>query len=628
MTTCKDDYLTKTDTMIPIESIIYVLPDRAPNSYQVVLGKATNAKYSIESAPEWLKLDTKTGQFVNGVTYLSCSAIKQDNFSNAGIYNATIILHVEGVGLCFIQVGYINEGFPTIESNTKNIDFSSTDKSIITLTNHSEGILIWEVVEYPEWVNLSVHTGYTLSNSTSITEATFSPVLPDMNSSKGTIVIANNSLNSQEYEIEVNYTSGSPVFICHTNTIDFGRSIIQENVSFHNGSYDLLNWVVEECPEWINISKNNGSVSATATSNITITCNREKLTEGSYTGIIVFRTNGKEHSTHNILVKCSVGRGNSTTVLGIEGAVRDAVYDKSRDILYIATQNPDQLIVFDAKTKKIIHTISFNLAPTCIDLSEDGKNAIVGHGGFVSYIDLTNQNVIKYWEINFSAFDIVLVNDEWCLISAKYDYHKPIWLNIKTGIEKVFDDIGGRYVFKKIPGKEMIIGSRLDVTPHGLYIINAKTQLTSQYFHESGIGFFWLSSNSDRIFCSWSDVYNMPSASATDISPVGRFEALNDFFWGWIYALDHSVPNNCLWLLAKPWNNNSVLLKYNTSNYSIIKQYFYEDYFTTINGVTDMYITSAHYVFANNNGAEIYLIKNISEQYKADAWSIEWMTID
>jgi len=51
-----------------------------------------------------------------------------------------------------------------------------------------------------------------------------------------------------------------------------------------------------------------------------------------------------------------------------------------------------------------------------------------------------------------------------------------------------------------------------------------------------------------------------------------------------------SVPSNCLWVIAYPWNNNNVLLKYKTSNYSIIKQYFYEDYFTTINEVTDMYI--------------------------------------
>ena len=628
LVTCNDDYLTKTDTIIPIEAIIYVSPDWISDSYQVVWDKAKNAQYSIESAPEWLKLNSKTGNFLNGVTYISCSAIRQDDFLNVGIYNATIVLNVEGIGLCSMQVGYINEGIPTIESNSKNFDFSSTDKSNIRLTNQSEGILIWQVVECPEWVNLSVHSGYTMSYSTSIIEVIFNPALPNMDTSKGRIVIANNSRNNQEYIIEVKYESGLPGFICHTNSIDFERSKTQEIVSFHNNRNDLLIWMVEECPEWITISKNKGSVSATATTEITFTCNREKLAEGSYSGVIVFKTNVKEHPTYSIYVKCSAGRGNSVNILGIEGIVRDAVFDKSIDVLYIVTQNPDQLVIFDAKTKKIINSIALELAPTCIDLSDDGKNAIVGHGGFISYIDLINLNVIKYLEINFTAFDIVLVDDEWCLISAKYEYHYATWLNLKTGTEKEYADIRGRSVFRKVQGKDIIIGSRLDTSPSGLYIINVNTQSTSQYFHESGIGYFWLSSNADKIFCSWSDVYEMPSTSETDILPVGRFEALNDFFWNWIYALDHSVPKNCLWVIAHTWNDNNVLLKYNASNYSIIKQYYYEDYFTTINGVTDMYATSAHYIFANNSGTEIYLIKNVSDQYKTNAWSIEWMVVN
>ncbi len=621
-----DDYLTKTDSITSIESIIYVSPDWTSNTYQVVLEKAKNAKYTIVSAPDWLKLNAKTGQFNNGITSISCSAIKQDNFSNIGIYNAIMKLDIEGIGICIMQVGYINEGNPTIESESA-IDFSLTGKSTITLSNQSEGILIWQVVECPEWVNLSIQAGYTLSYSTSTIEATFDPAQPDMDTSTGKIVIVNNSRNNQEYVIEVNYKSGLPGFICHTNSIDFEQSKLQENVNIYNNWYDLLNWTVEQCPEWITMSKNKGSASVANSSDITITCNREKLTEGSYSGVIIFKTNCKEYPTYSIFVKCSVGRGNSSTVLGIDGIVRDAGYDKSTDVLYIVTQNPDQLVVFDTKTKKINNTITLNSAPTCIDLSNDGKNAVVGHGGFVSYIDLTNLKVVKCWEINFTAYDIVLVDNEWSFISAKYEYHNATWLNIKTGMEKEHAEIDGRSVFKKVPGKDMIIGSRLDVTPAGLYIIDARTQLTSQYFHESGIGNFWLSNNADRIFCGGSNVYEMPSTSATDISPIGRFEKkLNDFSFDWIRNLDHS--KNYLWVIAYPWNMNNILLKYDANNYSIIKQYFYEDYFTTINGITDMYETSAHYVFANNSGAEIYLVKNISDQYKADAWSIEWLPVD
>jgi len=485
-----------------------------------------------------------------------------------------------------------------------------------------------------EWVNLSVLAGNSLSYATSIIEATFDPASLDMDSSTGRIVIANNSRNNREYTIEVTYKSGSPGFIGHTHTVDFGRDKMQENVGIHNNRDDILNWMVVECPEWITVSKNKGSVSGTATSEITITCNRENLTEGSYSGVIVFKTNNKENPTFNILVKCSVGRGNAATVLGIEGAVRDAAYDKSIDVLYIATQNPDQLVVFDAKTKKITHTIAFNLAPICIDLSADGKKAVIGHGGFVSHIDLINIKVMKYWEINFTPFDIVSIDDDWCFISADYyyHYHSATWLNIKNGTTKEHSDIrgrmDGRYILKKVPGKDIVIGSSLFYNPSGLYIINTKTQQISQYFHESGIGNFWLSSNADKIFASGYNVYNMPSSTATEISPIGRLAVLNNSMWGWIYFLDHSAPKNCLWVIACPWDNNNVLLKYNTSDYSIIKQYFYEDYFTTINGVTDMYATSAHYVFANKTGTEIFLIKNVSEQYKADAWSIEWMIVD
>ena len=643
---CNDDFLNKNENITTLESEIFISPDWETDYYFVVWQKAGNAKFTVTHSPKWLNLESVTGQFINGVAFLTCSAIRQDDFSTVGFYNAQIQLNVEGIGLCMVRVRYINEGNPTIETSSSmiNLGGSSGYRSVLTLFNRSEGILVWKVIEQPEWISLSYDAGVALSNSANHIEVIFQPVSPLLIDTQGTIVIANNSRNSPQYTINVQYTAGTAKFSCNVDMMDFERSIIQQTISIYNSSNGLLMWEIDQCPEWISVSKSSGMSSAFSSDEITMTCNREGLAVGSHTAIITFKSNDKENPNSSITVKCHVGFGNSENITSVDGIVKDVEYDETAGLLYIVTQNPDQLIVYDTQTKTIIHRLNLDLAPTCIGIDENGASAVVGHGGMLSHIDLKNLIVKKYWEINFMVYDVVLI-DDWCLLSPEYDYGTLNWLNVETGETQQlltiisFASMRGKSILRKSQGKNMIIGTLVGISASGIYLIDLQTKMIEKYFSVT-IEPFWLSQNGDRIFTGgphfdgykwgYGYVYQTPSISIDEASPIAKFETIDDRFNNrWLKWAYHHDASNSLWVIADSfWSTEHYLFRYNAINYKILKQYDYSDYFTTTNGVATVCKTKAHYVFANNSGTEIYLIKNVSDQYKTNAWSIEWMVVN
>ena len=587
---CKDDYLNKTNENITIiESMILVSPDWGSDSYPVEWPKAGNAKFTITDSPKWLKLASGTGQFIDGIAYINCSAIKQDDFQSVGIYNSYIQLNVDGAGLCIVQVGYVNEGNPTIESSPSIIKFEASSglNSYFSLYNRSEGILIWKIVEQPEWISISDSAGYILSNSAKGIDVNFQPVAPLMTDVTGKIIIVTNSHNTPEYSIDVQYTAGTARFSCSPELIDFERSKTQQKFSIYSSDYGILTWTIDQYPDWITVSKSSGALSAYSSEEITLTCNRENLTEGSHIATITFKSNDKETPVYSILAKCHVGNGNAENITSIEGIVEDTEYDQTTGLLYLVTRNPDQLIVYDTQTKKIVNNVALDLAPTCIGIAENGESAVVGYRGMISHIDLKNLSV-KYWELNFVVYDALLV-DDWCLLSPEYDYGSLIWFNIETGatqqlLSSVDRSMSGKSILRKSPGKNLIIGTHVNISPSGIFLIDSQTKMVEKHFHVA-IDPFWLSQAGDRIFTSaWhSDigygcVYRTPDISTVEATPIAKLERMDRFYnnWGkWAY---HHESSNSLWVIANySWGKEHYLLQYEATNYSILKQYHYSD---------------------------------------------------
>lgn len=107
-------------------------------------------------------------------------------------------------------------------------------------------------------------------------------------------------------------------------------------------------------------------------------------------------------------------------LFAVEGKARSAAFDKSGGIMYIATQVPNQVMIYNTAddSKRFIPLTN---APKCIKLSENGKLAFVGHSGLLSVIDTDSEKVISRIETDLNIYDLVYGEND-CYISVEQDY--------------------------------------------------------------------------------------------------------------------------------------------------------------------------------------------------------------
>ena len=217
---CSDDFLTKgrdaqyifinTQT---IYSNIYVFPNEDAIVYPIVCEDARNATFTIINKPDWLKVESMNGQFMNGIAELTCSAIRNELFTESRIYLADMTIEVDGVGKGVVDVGY-NNGVPVLSFNPVffcegmgyddySIDFGKTETSLPFITaNRGSGVLIWKVKECPEWINMKtqefLEPGYQKMTEIICTRSG----LPEGNH-EGTIIFSTNDKDISTYMITV-----------------------------------------------------------------------------------------------------------------------------------------------------------------------------------------------------------------------------------------------------------------------------------------------------------------------------------------------------------------------------------------------------------------------------------------
>jgi len=209
---CSDDFLTNNDRHF-IESCVCVFPDKSAQTYPISLANAGNATYTITKKPDWLKVESMTGQFQNGLAELTCSAIKNESFTGDFVYTATMYIDVNGIGGCFAEVYYVNFGSPLyngepkfyIENNdwlaNNYLDFGQNHQYYhFPIHNIGGGCLIWKVTECPEWIHVTM-CGTALHDTPK--EFEISSLELPYGIHDGTIVLSTNDKDQPTYSIAV-----------------------------------------------------------------------------------------------------------------------------------------------------------------------------------------------------------------------------------------------------------------------------------------------------------------------------------------------------------------------------------------------------------------------------------------
>jgi len=315
---CSNNFLSEVPegSFLTTTSEILISPEWEAADYSVYVPMAGYSYFDILQTPVWLTVQSRTGQFTNNQTTINCRASKHSDFPGTGIYKSSIVLYIEGQGKITIPVAYITEGNPAIETeNTVILPYTGYFGSFpLTIKNRGEGILLWTIVEKPEWIAIndlfSVTNPPRYSSSFAISSFNefnfmlsydFESLNPNDLTGKR-IVIASNDKNKSQTVIDIQFDMGNPVMFCDPDILDFETTDFTRLFNIYNQGDGLLTWRIESCPEWLSVSETSGILTPSSSKTLQFTCNRDLLPYEQLFQTIYLVTNDENDPWHAITV--------------------------------------------------------------------------------------------------------------------------------------------------------------------------------------------------------------------------------------------------------------------------------------------------------------------------------------
>ena len=192
-------------------------------------------------------------------------------------------------------------------------------------------------------------------------------------------------------------------------------------------------------------------------------------------------------------------------------------------------------------------------------------------------------------------------------------------------------------VLLKLKGKPMLLLSRSDISPNGVYLVDiadpAEVKLL-QYWH-TGLGpRYWTSEDQQMLF-STNDgkVYHTPDATTGEqIREAGKFIPFDSGVENFYYfsSFDHNAEKGVIWgaYQSIPWLPRNIVVQFNDQYYNRLRTLNLNDYVFSVDGKADYYKTMAHYLFTSRSGDRLLLVKNIdSNAPGTNAWHLELVNI-
>ena len=543
------------------------------------------------------------------------------------------------------QLSSCNFNFPEEKQEnaiSTSLDFhydTGTRDGIIDFYLANNGNTSFRVIVYPIWLKIKKFEGH-MNNGHA--EIPFEFVNVDNYAAQGVatgymyVRINNNEL----YRITISYgnsdvpTNGQVPMYCSVAELDFGTG---ENRSFsimNQGQVDQW-WSTSNIPSWLELSQINGPLQAGISLNIQGTVKPEGLAPGEYSQIIYIESTNPQLTT-GILVKLKVeNQGppvNQKAIRWIDGTLKDALYCKKTDYLYLLTQAPNRLLVKTPESDSL-YIYPLDKVPNCIDITTGGDTIVVGYNQAV--VDLFNARTIerlKSYETDCVPFDIVFGDNGWCYLAPDEDQRVYFYsLNLKNGVtyRSATQNFYEKSVLRKMPGKPVLYVTRPQLSPSGLLIVNIKNGAandTVPSWHESTGGNIWISDDGKKIYGSSKKIYRTPEYTTDlfhlDLPGIGSLDVPRQS----IQSLDFCKPQNCLFAVGSDYfwsaSNASTIYQLNETSYMAEKSVKVKNFPGTLNSQNNSEMDVFH-VFSNSGGTKLYALKNVRYDLQLNKWAIE-----
>ncbi len=369
---------------------------------------------------------------------------------------------------------------------------------------------------------------------------------------------------------------------------------------------DVLNYT------WALISKPSGSNAELSSTSVVKPIFTADV-RGDYV-IYLWVNDGKVDSQRDIVVVTAQDRDITT----FNFTVIDAEYSKQLDKIIMVSDYPsNQLHIYEPLTNQDLR-VDLNLTPSSVSVSPNGLYAVVGHDGWLSYIDLLNATLIETLPVTAVISDIVLAGNGYAYAFPKIDQWEYIrCIDLTTGNETLHS------------GNLIYAGTKAKLHPDGTSIYGADNGLspsdiekydisggTASYLYDSPYhgnydmcGDLWISEDGLYIFTRCGNVFNSSvnqyvsgSTTPEDMTYAGTLQNIS-----MVRYLDHSSAIGKIAVIPDDSSNASADTEIQIFNY---------DYLTinTSFSLPDFIINnnnfSAHgrFVFYNSGGTKFFVI--------------------
>ena len=419
--------------------------------------------------------------------------------------------------------------------------------------------------------------------------------------------------------------------------LDFTTYFSKLELNLQNQAPEDVSWKIIECPKWAKVESQNGIISAGEMKYFDVTCNRSiDMLKGRISGQLKIEFEWGNNISVIKTIPLSVEIIPYSTI-EITGDVVDAIYCKETDRLFIATKNPDMLLVYHKEYYLPMSNIPLSRSPNCLSLSENGRQLFVGHDMLVSFVDVSSLyiNVYNTYKVDFNVFDLAYGENGWLYMSSDQPWidENLMYMNISNGFVLKNHSSTlyyGTYYLKKIKGKPLLLCSGYYQTVALIDISADFPNKTEKFWYVYWWGNrFWLSEDHKYTYVISGNIFLTPDFSKEDDLLLSGDINTPNFYANW---MDHCEQTKSLWVANnKSWydDNDSYISQYNSDSYNLMKSYNIADYSTTISGVFKSYKVNPRYVFSNKTGTRVFVINNIlNPDESIDRWSLYALEIE
>ena len=313
-----------------------------------------------------------------------------------------------------------------------------------------------------------------------------------------------------------------------------------------NRAYGILFWEVVNKPEWLTLETTEGILNAHDYGIWHYVIDPKGLEPGDYSGVVEIRNNSTT-SSYFIEFKFTIEK---TGYYGgyLTGEFVDAAYVKSLNQLVVLTKNPHNLLFFNAGSPDA-DTLQLDRVPQCIALSDDENTLAVGFSNTeISTYSAKSRSLMATYSAGHVPRRIVFAgkNRLFYLESSDYAYFLT-GLDLETGNRyKANEGEGGLSIFKKVPGKDLLLASRPGWSPDGLFLYDISNGLVTDSLNEywMSLNGFWLSEDGERIFAGTRKIYKIPEYVPGKLWSMETPEVVGEFDLSYDLQINSVVHNS------------------------------------------------------------------------------------